>query len=190
MKTIPLLYFKNAAEWRLWLHDNYNSCIAVDLVFYKVTSTFESMRWEEAVKVALCYGWIDSTVRKMDDERRKQRFTPRKDKSVWSKVNKGYVEELIAADLMHFSGLEKIAMAKKNGSWTSLDLVEDLVIPEDLKIAFENNTIAFENYSRYSKSCQKSYLYWLFQAKRPITRNYRISEIILQCENNVKKRNP
>lgn len=188
MKTTPLLYFKNADEWRTWLHKNYDSYVAVELVFYKVTSSIESMRWEEAVKVALCYGWIDSTVRKIDDECRKQRFTPRKNKSVWSKVNKGYVEDLMAANLMHESGLQKIIIAKQNGSWEQLDEVENLIIPQDLSTAFENNRIAFENYNAFSKSYQKRYLYWLSQAKRPITRGIRISEIILLCENNCKER--
>ncbi len=76
------------------------------------------MRWEEAVKVALCYGWIDSTVKKIDDQRRKQHFTPRKHKSVWSKLNKTYLKQLFADDLMHQSGIEIIEIAKENGSWT------------------------------------------------------------------------
>lgn len=189
MNITPLLYFKNAAEWRIWLHNNHNSNTAVELVFYKVTSQVESMRWEEAVKVALCYGWIDSTVKKIDEDSRKQRFTPRKDKSVWSKVNKGYVEDLFANNLMHESGMLKIETAKQNGSWESLDEVENLVIPQDLKIAFDNNIIAFENYRSFSKSYQKNYLYWLSQAKRSITRRLRIDEIILLCENNCKVRN-
>ncbi|HAX15315.1 MAG TPA: hypothetical protein DCX87_06815, partial [Leeuwenhoekiella sp.] len=66
----PLLYFKNAEEWRAWLHENHESDTGVDLVFYKVTSEQPSMRWEEAVQVAICYGWIDSTVRKIDEDRR------------------------------------------------------------------------------------------------------------------------
>jgi len=95
-------------------------------MFYKVGSSEESMRWEEAVQVAICYGWIDSTVKKIDEERRKQMFTPRKDKSVWSKLNKTYIEKLLAENLMHESGLRKIEIAKQNGSWESLDAVENL----------------------------------------------------------------
>ena len=133
MSNKPLLYFKNHIEWRNWLHENHETHTVVELIFYKVTSEFESMRWEEAVKVAICYGWIDSTVRKLDDDRRKQTFTPRKDKSVWSKVNKNYIEDLIANNLMHESGLKKIEIAKQNGSWESLDAVENLEVPEHLK---------------------------------------------------------
>lgn len=186
MAEKPHLYFKNAQEWREWLHENHHSHDCVFLIFYRVDSTFESMRWEEAVKVAICYGWIDSTVKKLDDERRRQMFTPRKDKSVWSKLNKTYIEELIKQNLMHESGLRKIETAKKNGSWESLDDVENHVIPADLKMAFDAHPTAFENYSNFSPSYRKNYLYWLNQAKREETRKVRISEIIDLCSRNIK----
>ena len=181
-------YFKNANEWREWLHENHATSTGICLIFYKVSSEFESMRWEEAVQVAICYGWIDSTVKKMDEERRKQVFSPRKDKSVWSKLNKTYIEKLQKENLIHESGLAKIEIAKKNGSWNSLDAVEDLLIPDDLKSAFEQNEIAFENYNNFSPSYRKSYLYWLNQAKRLETRNSRITQIILFCSQNKKSR--
>ncbi|MCZ8196738.1 MAG: YdeI/OmpD-associated family protein [Flavobacterium sp.] len=182
------LYFKNAQEWREWLHNNHHSSKGIYLLFYRVKSEFESMRWEEAVQVAICYGWIDSTVKKIDDERRKQMFTPRKDKSVWSKLNKTYIEKLLAENLLHESGLRKIEIAKKNGSWESLDAVENLELPKDLEFAFQNNKTAFDNYQNFSPSYRKSYLYWLNQAKREETRNSRITEIIRLCEKNIKSR--
>ncbi|MES2545751.1 MAG: YdeI/OmpD-associated family protein [Bacteroidota bacterium] len=188
MEEKELHYFKNSAEWREWLHENHSKSKGVNLVFYKVNSEFESMRWEEAVQVAICYGWIDSTVRKIDDDRRKQMFTPRKDKSVWSKLNKTYIEKLLSENLIQESGLAKIETAKKNGSWISLDAVEDLIMPNDLEIAFEKNSIAFENYKKFSPSYRKSYLYWLNQAKREATRELRITEIIKLCEQNLKSR--
>lgn len=146
------------------------------------------MRWEEAVRVALCYGWIDSTVRNIDEHSRKQTFSPRKDKSFWSKINKNHIEKLIEENLMHQSGLAKIEIAKQNGSWNSLDEVENYTVPEDLKLAFENNKLAFENYQKFSPSARKNYLYWLNQAKRPETRLNRISVIIDLCEKNIKSR--
>jgi uncharacterized protein YdeI (YjbR/CyaY-like superfamily) len=188
MHEKPTLYFKNHTEWRNWLHENHDKHKAVYLIFYKVASETQSMRWEEAVKVAICYGWIDSTVKKLDEERRQQLFTPRKDKSVWSKVNKDYIEDLIANNLMHESGLKKIEIAKKNGSWESLDAVENLEIPDDLQKAFDANEIAFSNYENFSKSYRKSYLYWLNQAKREETRQNRITQIIDLCEKNIKSR--
>ena len=188
MSEKPTLYFKNDSEWRNWLHENHNKHKAVYLIFYKVASESESMRWEEAVKVAICYGWIDSTVKKLDEERRQQLFTPRNDKSVWSKVNKDYIDDLIATNLMHESGLKKIEIAKQNGSWESLDAVENLEIPTDLQTGFNSNEIAFTNYRNFSKSYQKSYLYWLNQAKREATRQDRIIQIIALCEKNIKSR--
>ncbi|HEY6144176.1 MAG TPA: YdeI/OmpD-associated family protein [Flavobacterium sp.] len=181
-------YFKNAKEWREWLHENHASSKGIYLIFYKVNSKFESMRWEEAVQVAICYGWIDSTVRKLDDDRRIQVFSPRKDKSVWSKINKSYIEKLLKENLIHESGIAKIEIAKQNGSWTSLDAVEDLIIPDDLKLAFEKNEIAFNNYKNFSPSYRKSYLYWLNQAKRQETRSNRITQIIEFCGLNKKSR--
>jgi uncharacterized protein YdeI (YjbR/CyaY-like superfamily) len=182
------LYFKNAIAWRAWLHENHHLSDGVYLILYKVSSSAESMRWEEAVQVAICYGWIDSTVQKIDEERRKQVFSPRKDKTVWSKLNKTYVEKLTKENLMHKSGLAKIKIAKLNGSWTSLDAVENLIMPEDLKLAFDKNELAFHNYKNFSPSYRKSYLYWLNQAKKSETRSVRITEIIKLCSQNIKSR--
>ncbi|AXT50562.1 hypothetical protein D1818_06855 [Aquimarina sp. BL5] len=188
MKTKPELYFKNDKEWRHWLNKNHTISDGVYLIFYKVESKQPSMRWEEAVKVALCYGWIDSTVKRLDEERRRQYFCPRKPKSVWSKLNKTYIIDLIRDDLMHQSGLDIIEIAKKNNSWTALDNVENGIIPQDLKKAFNSNSEAFTNYKNFSPSYRKSYLYWLNQAKRQETRDKRILEIIRLCKANIKTR--
>ncbi|VXB51848.1 conserved hypothetical protein [Flavobacterium sp. 9AF] len=188
MKEKPILYFKNDFEWRNWLHENHTSFEGVYLIFHKVASELESMRWEEAVKVALCYGWIDSTVKRLDENSRKQLFTPRKDKSAWSKLNKSYIEELLEKELIHESGLKKITIAKSNGSWESLDAVENLEIPSDLLRSFTNNPTAHSNFLNFSKTYKKGYLHWLNQAKREETRQNRILEIILLCEKNIKSR--
>jgi len=184
----PLLYFKNDEEWRNWLHENHKTSDGVDLIFYRVACDEPSMRWEEAVKVALCYGWIDSTVRKLDDKRRKQYFCKRKAKSVWSAINKKYIDELHRANFMHQSGYDSVKVAKENGSWTSLDAVEKGVIPEDLQKALNSNSKALENFENFAKGYRKSYLYWLNQAKREDTRQKRIIQIIELCEQNIKQR--
>ncbi len=182
------LYFKSDDEWRKWLHDNHASSKGIHLIFYKVDHENDSMRWEEAVKVALCYGWIDSTVKSLGDGKRRQYFTPRNNKSVWSALNKKYIEELTELDLMHAAGLEKIEIAKQNGSWTELDDVENGIIPNDLQSEFDKNPIAYTNYQNFAPSYRKSYLYWLNQAKRETTRQKRITEIIQLCTNNIKSR--
>ena len=186
--SVPELYFKSDLEWREWLHENHLDSNGVYLIFYKIEHYRESMRWEEAVKVALCYGWIDSTVRSLGDGKRRQYFTPRNPKSVWSALNKRYIEELIGENLMHESGLKTIEIAKANGSWTSLDEVENGIIPKDLKEAFNGNKIAYKNYQNFAPSYRKSYLYWLNQAKRQETRLKRIEDIIKYCEANKKSR--
>jgi len=182
------IYFKNDTEWRKWLHENHTSSKGIHLIFYKVDHEKDSMRWEEAVKVALCYGWIDSTVKSLGNGKRRQYFTPRNNKSVWSALNKKYIEELTQSNLMHDAGLEKIEIAKQNGSWTELDNVENGIIPEDLQTQFNKNLKAFNNYNNFAPSYRKSYLYWLNQAKREDTRQKRITEIIQLCEQNIKSK--
>ena len=188
MTKLPELYFETDMEWRLWLHENHETSPGVYLIFYKVDHPKPSMRWEEAVRVALCYGWIDSTVKSLGNGKRRQYFCPRKPKSVWSAVNKKHIKYLKNEGLMQPSGLDSIKIAKANGSWAALDDVENGVIPKDLKLAFENNKTAFENYKSFAFGYKKSYLYWLNQAKREETRQKRIEEIINLCEANVKSR--
>ncbi|QXP64629.1 YdeI family protein [Polaribacter sp. HaHaR_3_91] len=188
MKEIDEFYFKNDIEWRNWLSKNYNLSKGVYLIFYKVENIEESMRWEEAVKVALCFGWIDATVKSLGDGKRRQYFCPRKQKSIWSAVNKSYIQNLIADNLMHQSGLDIIEIAKQNGSWTALDAVEKGIIPDDLQLAFDKNEIAFTNFRNFAPSYRKQYLYWIHQAKRETTRKNRIIEIIRLCSKNIKSR--
>ena len=181
-------YFKTDTEWQKWLAKNYNKSKGIYLIFYKVENPEPSMRWEEAVKVALCFGWIDSTVKSLGDGKRQQYFCPRKPKSVWSALNKKYIDELSSKNLIKDAGWNSINIAKENGSWTSLDNVENLIIPNDLQVEFDKNKTAFINYQNFAKSYKKSYLYWLQQAKREATRQKRITEIIKLCALNIKSR--
>ncbi|MDJ0645277.1 MAG: YdeI/OmpD-associated family protein [Flavobacteriaceae bacterium] len=182
------LFFERDVDWYDWLLSNHDKSDGIYLIFYKLELNVPTMRWEEAVKVALCFGWIDSTVKSLGNGKRRQYFCPRKPKSVWSALNKTYIEELMAANLIHESGLQKIEAAKKNGSWAALDDVEKGIIPEDLQLAFDQNPRAFENYQNFSKGYRKSYLYWLNQAKREETRKKRIQLIITYCKANKKQR--
>jgi uncharacterized protein YdeI (YjbR/CyaY-like superfamily) len=184
----PELYFKTDAAWRDWLHHNHKIENGTYLIFYKVDHEKDSMRWEEAVKVALCYGWIDSTVKRLGNGKRRQYFCPRNPKSVWSALNKKYIKQLVKDSLMHQSGFEVIEIAKQNNSWTALDAVEKGIIPEDLQKVFDQNLKAFKNYKNFAPSYRKSYLYWLNQAKRETTRQDRVTKIIAFCENNIKTR--
>lgn len=185
----PQLYFPRDVEWREWLdlnHDQYPN--GIYLIFYKLENTQPSMRWEEAVKVALCYGWIDSTVKSLGNGKRQQYFCPRRLKSPWSALNKSYIKDLNKQGLIHKSGLKNIAQAKKDGSWTEMDDVENGIIPDDLQVKFNANSKAFKNYQAFTRGYQKSYLSWLKSAKRQETRDKRIVQIIEFCTANQKSR--
>ncbi len=182
----PELFFSRDTDWYNWLLQNHENSNGVYLIFYKLEMKVPTMRWEEAVKVALCFGWIDSTVKSLGDGKRRQYFSPRNPKSVWSALNKRYIKELLQENLMQPNGFKSIEIAKENGMWTFLDDVENLIVPNDLQAAFNDKPIAFENYQNFAPSYRKSYLYWLKQAKREETRQKRISKIIELCALNKK----
>lgn len=184
----PELYFERDVDWYNWLLQNHDSANGVYIIFYKLELNVPTMRWEEAVKVALCFGWIDSTVKSLGNGKRRQYFTTRNPKSVWSALNKRYIIELEQNNLIQDSGYKKIEIAKANGMWNFLDDVENLIIPADLQIAFNGNKLAFSNYQNFAPGYRKSYLYWLKQAKREATRRDRIIKIINLCEKNMKTR--
>ena len=168
----------NRQEWRDWLIENHQQSYGVWLIYYKVKSKKPSIRYPEAVQEALCFGWIDSKIQSLDRERYRQIFTPRKAKSVWSKLNKAYVEELIEQNLMTEAGFQAIEIAKQNGSWTALDEVEALVISDALRQALINNQTAAINFEKLSKSKKKDILLSISSAKRPQTKAKRIQKII------------
>jgi len=185
----PELYFPRDVDWREWLAYNHeNFAKGIYLIFYKLETNIPTMRWEEAVKVAISYGWIDSTVQSLGGGKRRQHFGPRNPKSSWSKLNKQYIDQLNKAGLMHESGLRMIAIAKESGTWTAMDDVENGIIPKELQQAFDLKPTAFQNYKNFAPSYRKSYLSWLHSAKREETRAKRISEIIRYCAANIKSR--
>jgi uncharacterized protein YdeI (YjbR/CyaY-like superfamily) len=188
MNDIPELYFERDVEWYDWLLAHHDQYKAVYLVFYKLETNIPSMRWEEAVKVALCFGWIDSTVKSLGNGKRIQYFSPRNPKSTWSKLNKTYIGELEKSGLIQDPGYKMIELAKTKGTWSAMDDVENGIIPEDLQAAFDSNPLAFENYQNFSRGYRKSYLSWLNSAKRPETREKRINEIVRLCRANIKSR--
>jgi uncharacterized protein YdeI (YjbR/CyaY-like superfamily) len=171
-------------KWREWLEENHHSSIGIWLIYYKVKSGKPSVKYSEAVKEALCFGWIDSKVKSLDDECYKQIFTPRKSKSVWSKLNKQYIEELLEQGLMSELGITKIETAKEDGSWTSLDAIEALIVPTDLMQALELNEIAKNNFQSFSNTNKKNILLWINSAKRVETRLKRIEQTITALSKN------
>lgn len=183
-EKLETFYARDRKQWREWLEQNHHTALGVWLVYYKVKSGKLSIKYDEAVKEALCFGWIDSKVKSLDEERYMQIFTPRKPKSVWSKLNKQYIEELIKHNLITEAGLAKIEAAKQDGSWNQLDAIEALIVPTDLKQALELNEIAKKYFEAFSNSSKKNILFWIESAKRPETRLKRIKQTIDSVEQN------
>lgn len=173
-------------EWRQWLKENHNKKQSIWLICYKKSSDKPTLAWSDAVDEALCFGWIDSTRRPIDNECFKQFFGRRKPNSTWSRVNKEKVEKLIADGRMTEAGLAVIEVAKQNGSWTLLDQVEDLIIPDDLEVAFSKHAGSKGFFLSQSKSVRKMMLSWIVLAKRDETRQKRIDEIT-ECAGNGMK---
>lgn len=177
---------KNKEDWRRWLSKNHSIEDSIWLIFYKKNSPSPNLSWSEAVDEAFCFGWIDSTKKSMDAERYMQYFCKRKPKSNWSKVNKDKVKVLIDQGLLQTAGRKCIDIAKENGSWTILDGVEALIIPDDLKEAFRNYQGSMEYFAGLSKSAKKMLLYWIVSAKRKETRQKRIVEIVENASQQLK----
>ena len=183
-------YAKDRKAWRKWLEKNHAKSAGIWLIYYKKSSQKTRLEYNDAVEEALCFGWIDSTFRPIDDEKYMQRFTPRKPKSGWSGLNKQRIERMIGQGLMTPAGLEKIEIAKKNGSWESLDKIyapiDLLQIPDDLEKAFLKNKKAKTNFHNFAPFARRQFLYWINAAKRDETRKARIKQAVLMCAANKK----
>lgn len=173
-------------EWREWLKENHISKQSIWLICYKKQTNIPTLFWSDAVDEALCFGWIDSTRKRVDDQRFIQFFCKRKPNSVWSKINKDKIIRLIQDGLMEPAGYETIETAKRNGTWSILDDVEDLLIPDDLEKAFETQKKSKDYFLSLSKSVRKSMLQWIVVAKRPETRKNRINKITELAAQNLK----
>lgn len=181
---------KTRKKWRLWLQKNHLVLPGVWFVYYKKESGKRRVTYEEAVEEALCFGWIDSLPRKIDECTSALKFTPRKPKSVWSKLNKTRVEKLTQSGLMMPAGLAAVQQAKENGSWhilSSSDMQADLnQVPSDLEKLFARNKKAKMNFASFSLSIRKQFLFWIDSAKRPETRQARLRQTLLMAAANKK----
>jgi len=173
-------------DWRKWLKKNHLSKQSVWLICYTKKSDQPTVNWSETVDEALCFGWIDSTRKTIDEFSFMQFFSKRKPKSTWSKINKEKVQRLIDNGLMTQAGLDIIETAKQNGSWTILDEVEELKIPNDLENAFKKHKDSKDYFLSLSKTVRKMMLQWLVLAKRPETRQKRIEEIAILAGQKMK----
>lgn len=183
---VDTFYPKNRKEWRKWLQANHKKRQSIWLIYYRKNSSVPTISYSDAVDEALCFGWIDSKSIPIDQKKFIQHFGKRKEKSVWSKVNKEKIERLSKEGLMTEAGFEIVEKAKQNGFWTILDEAEALIIPPDLEIEFEKKPGAKSYFLGLSRSDKRNILQWLVLAKKQETRQKRIIEIVALADQNQK----
>ena len=180
----PLVQVDDRATWRSWLDANHATARGVWLVTWRARSGRQGLDYEAAIEEALCFGWVDSTSGRVDDDRGKLYFAPRKPRSVWAASNKARVARLIASGWMAPAGLAAVEQAKANGSWTVLDSVERLEIPDDLAHALRAEPPAAANFAAFPPSARKMLLGHVATAIRPETRAARIAKIAAAAARN------
>lgn len=167
------------AGWRRWLSRNHATSLGVWLVYYKKHAAgARRLSYETALLEALCFGWIDSQIRTLDEDRCRQIFSPRKARSVWSVPNKARVAQLMAQGLMTPAGQAKIDAAKTRGTWYQVDAAEALEMPADLSRELRRDTAAHRCFENLSAWVRKRLLWWIHSAKRPETRQRRIRQLV------------
>ena len=185
MKNTEEIHMTSRHDWRGWLEANHDTEKEVWLVFYKKHTGKPNVSYDEAVEEALCFGWIDSIIKKIDDEKFVRIFTPRKPDSKWSESNKMRASKMISEGRMTEAGLALISQAKNRGTWQKRPQPErDFTIPRYVEIALESNEKALENFKKLAKSYKKQYIGWIDSAKREETRKSRLAEVISLLEKN------
>ena len=176
---------RTRGRWRAWLARNHARTEGIWLVHGKKSAKDKRLTYDEAVEEALCFGWIDSRTRSLDDERTMVWMSPRSVKSAWSKSNKDRVERLVAAGRMAAQGLALVEAAKKSGTWTALDKVDALVMPKDLATALRAAR-GYANFNAFPPGSRRNVLAWIESARKPATRAKRIAETARLAAMNIR----
>jgi uncharacterized protein YdeI (YjbR/CyaY-like superfamily) len=175
----PIIEFQGKSEWISWLKENYDRSTGVWLRLAKKDSGLTSISRNEALDVALCYGWIDGMAKSEGDETWLQKFTPRTKRSIWSKKNRENVQRLIDGGEMQPSGLAEIERAKSDGRWdAAYDSPRTIAVPEDLRQALEKNKKATKFFESLDSRNRYAILFRVHNAKKPETRARRIKEFV------------
>lgn len=174
MPEYESLLVESRAAWRAWLAGHHASGAGIWAVTWKKAAPGPTVPYAELVEEALCFGWIDSLARRVDDERTQLMFTPRKPASNWSRPNKQRIERLTAAGLMAPAGIAMVELAQRTGTWTALDLVEDGVEPPSLAAALDEVPAARASWDGFPRSARRLLLDWIYSAKTDATRDKRI----------------
>ena len=174
---VPRVHAETRGEWRAWLAEHHQSARSVWLVTWKKHTGKPAVSYDDAVSEALAVGWVDSKGQRLDDDRTMLFFTPRKPGSGWSGPNKVRIAALERDGLMTETGAKLVADARADGSWSLLDDVENLVEPPDLAAALDAEPEARGHWDAFPRSARRALLLWVLTAKRPETRERRITEI-------------
>jgi uncharacterized protein YdeI (YjbR/CyaY-like superfamily) len=181
------VFFKDRAAWRGWLERNHDKATEIWILAYKVHTGRKSVSYLDALEEALCFGWIDSRMRRIDDEKHAWRFAPRKPNSVWSLSNRGRVGKLMREGRMRPHGLATVAAAKRSGQWDkAIAPSRPPRMPRELKQALMKNKEAWKNFQAFAKSYRTTYIYWISSAKRDETRKKRIGAVVERAAKNLK----
>jgi len=184
---LPILPFDSQKKWADWLAKQHEKSVGVWLKLAKKDSGIPTVTYEEALDVALCYGWIDGQKKGFDDQYWLQKFTPRGLKSIWSKINTEKVERLIAKGEMQPAGLKAIELAKQDGRWEAAYASQKSIsIPEDFQVALDRNKEAKDFFATLKSSERYSFLFRIHNAKKPETRAKRIQQFVEMLERGEK----
>ena len=185
MRETERLYFEDRESFRNWLEKNHNENPGIWMIYYKKHTGIRCIEYREALEEALCFGWIDSTLKRIDDERYVRKFTPRTNTSNWSDVNKKIVLSLIKNGRMTEAGLKKIDVWLKTGrvDWKTGSKKPDirgkeLHVPEYFLKALAENEPALTNFNNMARSYKRQYLLWITTAKREETILKRLGESV------------
>jgi uncharacterized protein YdeI (YjbR/CyaY-like superfamily) len=182
----PIYHAETRAQWRAWLAANHNSVSDVWLCSWRAPANKPVCPYPDAVEEAICFGWIDSTVNVLDEQRALQLMTPRRPKSGWTRLNRQRAADMEAAGLMTAAGRRAVEVAKETGWWTLSDTVEELVEPEDLADALDADPAARAHWSTFPPSARKAMLWWVVSAAKQETRARRVEKIVERAANGVR----
>ena len=175
----PVLFFATPVELEAWIDEHGEESDGIWLKFAKKDSGIESVFYAEAVEIALSHGWIDGQAKRFDDHHYLQRFTPRRPRSKWSRINREKAERLIAEGRMGAAGLREIERAKEDGRWDdAYDSPSTATVPDDFQVALDAEPAAAEFFASLGSTKRYSFLYRITDAKRPETRAKRIAEYV------------
>ncbi len=175
----PIVEARDQAAWRRWLDANHEREDGIWLKFAKKGSPTTSVSYGEAIEEALCFGWIDGQVKRLDEHFYLQRFTPRRPRSKWSQINREKATKLIEAGRMHPSGLAQVEAAKADGRWeAAYPAQSQATVPEDFQAALDDNPAAKQFFETLTGSARYAFLFRLHDVRDPQRRAKRIADYI------------